>query len=587
MQMFQSNIGMISQLHLEKKKFRHWAKAMLGIKYLKEGIAPFCDDVARQQHEVILDNIRQSKNLQSVTCAQCALNTLKPDHVKSGKKQCPLGQANCNCWYEKDKWACCGNVCGAIYDTIITYHANKPPAPYWKNTNSHMWTRDPWSIAKCFINSPGYDQASSAADTDCMGLLHVIINNKYFHNHVGSNMANAFSKVRQDRNEIFHSSTMELEEAEANAYIDDMIAALQDGEELKNRQDAQDAVNKLEELKNGDFNITTQGGKGVPENALVSICNKIEDLENTTKKANYDIDYKHNEVIENIEKRMEVALQHALQEFDQHALQEFERLTLPKSKEDKTDTIRQEDQKQFGYVEEKQDIATQQLNPKTSGNDTEQSIVSEYDSDGRTSVNSPELKDEDRLKKLKQHKRALYTKLHEIEDSRSIPFPANDQDVKTWDINCTSRWHDAPEHIFYYGIFDLIIKRTRELPKLEYLTLTDMIIGRHKFSMSITEKDIACLKDLNSDSKFRKIGSEFLAKYAENVCFDKDDFRIEERKTRSFASYIVLDMICRMCVMENVDIEEAYPALEENKGELMIICVSKKKVAYQSTDDSA
>ncbi|XP_053405052.1 uncharacterized protein LOC123522820 [Mercenaria mercenaria] len=251
---------MAHQRHLEKEKYRQWVKAGLGLGYLKEGLSPFCDDVAKQQHKDILDNIKQTKNLSTVTCGQCALRTLKPDHVKIGKNQCPYGQANCNCCYTTGKIACPNNVCGAIYDNIITNHAYTPPAPSWKNTQSQQWTGDPWSIAKCFINAPGYDQKTSAADIDCTGLLHVIINNKYFHNHILCNLggANVFLKVRQYRNEIFHSSTMELEEADANRYIDDMIAVLEDGKELISRKDAQDAVKKLEELKNDDFIITTE-----------------------------------------------------------------------------------------------------------------------------------------------------------------------------------------------------------------------------------------------------------------------------------------------------------------------------------------
>ena len=39
---------------------------------------------------------------------------------------------------------------------------------------------------------------------------------------------------------------MELEESESNQYIDDMISILQDGKELVNNPDAQEAVKKLQ-----------------------------------------------------------------------------------------------------------------------------------------------------------------------------------------------------------------------------------------------------------------------------------------------------------------------------------------------------
>jgi hypothetical protein len=41
---------------------------------------------------------------------------------------------------------------------------------------------------------------------------------------------------------------MELEESEANSYIDDMMGVLQDGKELLQQSDAQIAVKKLQDV---------------------------------------------------------------------------------------------------------------------------------------------------------------------------------------------------------------------------------------------------------------------------------------------------------------------------------------------------
>ncbi|XP_053405440.1 uncharacterized protein LOC123522960 isoform X2 [Mercenaria mercenaria] len=252
---------MAHQRHLEKTKYRQWVKAGLGLTYLREGIAPFCDDIAKLQHKDILDNIKQTKSLSAVACGQCSWMTLRPDHSKGGNRSCTLGQRNCNCCNPAGKIICPNEVCGAIYDAIVTSDNFSPHAPYWKNTETQHWCTDPWSIAKCFINGPGYDKKASAADIDCIGLLHLIRNNQYFHNHVQCTITqtDVFSKVIADRHEIFHSSTMELEETEANSYIDDMIAVLQDGKELNNRQDAKDAVKKLEEeMKRLKVDVSSQ-----------------------------------------------------------------------------------------------------------------------------------------------------------------------------------------------------------------------------------------------------------------------------------------------------------------------------------------
>ncbi|XP_060561468.1 uncharacterized protein LOC132721221 [Ruditapes philippinarum] len=246
---------MAHEIHLKNNKYRQWVKAGLGLGYLKEGLAPFCDDIGRQQYNYIINQIQQTKTPQpNVPCGVCQITTLQPDHVRVSKGICPLKQDKCNCCFPNNKTPCPNNVCGAIYDSIIQNHASIPPAPYWKNSDVQQWSTDPWSISKCFINAPGYKDKPSAVDTDCTGLLHVIINNTYFHSHIGCNITgpnNLFSKVRQYRNEIFHSSNMELEESKANCYIDDMIAVLQDnkGKACTSTRMAQQAVRKLQECK--------------------------------------------------------------------------------------------------------------------------------------------------------------------------------------------------------------------------------------------------------------------------------------------------------------------------------------------------
>ncbi|XP_060570211.1 uncharacterized protein LOC132728569 [Ruditapes philippinarum] len=255
---------MAHQLQLENKKYRQWVKAVLGFRYLADGLAPFCNDLAIKQHQHIRDSIQQSKSIPpTVTCGTCQVETLKPDHKKvmnAGKRECPLGQVKCSCFFPKDKNAACPeNICGAIYDYIIKNCASTPPAPNWKNTNAQQWSVHPWSICKCFIDAPGYKEKPSAYDTDCAGLIHVILNNIYFHSHFGCNFtgSNIFTKVRKCRNEIFHSSCTELEENDANSYIDDMIAILKDSKELENRPESQQAITMLENLKQKDFIITT------------------------------------------------------------------------------------------------------------------------------------------------------------------------------------------------------------------------------------------------------------------------------------------------------------------------------------------
>ncbi|XP_053405069.1 uncharacterized protein LOC123566670 [Mercenaria mercenaria] len=385
---------MAHPLYLSNEKYRQWLKAGLGLRYLKEGLAPFCEDVAKQQHKDILDNIKQTKILPTVTCGQCAVRTLKPDHVKIGKNKCPLGQANCNCCCKGGKIACPNNVCGAIYDNIITNHASVPPAPNWKNTQSQQWTVDPWSIAKCFINVSGYDLKTSAADIDCTGLLHVIINNKYFHNHITG--TDVFSKVRKYRSEIFRSSTMELENA--NTYIDDMIAVLQDGKELIYRKDAKEAVKKLQEVAPANFDqyaavVPPQPAPGpVPQPAPVPQHAPVPQQAQMTPKRALAPQPDPAEVVP--APVVPVGIEHLQCVLDQGT--GFRLLSFDAMSNDQLQMVPTARAGMGLHVSTPiKNKATQ-----TSRDDTEQSIVSEYDSDGRTGVNRPELKDKDKSEEV-------------------------------------------------------------------------------------------------------------------------------------------------------------------------------------------
>ncbi|XP_053381394.1 uncharacterized protein LOC123556425 [Mercenaria mercenaria] len=266
---------------LENKKYRNWVRAGLGLKYVKEGLEPFCEHLVNQQHIAILDKVKRKHNLSAVSCGLCDVPTLQPDHLQTKDRQCPLGQKYCNCLHSRGKTSCPNNVCGAIYDEIIQLHALTPPAPYWNNTDAKRWCTEPWAIARCFVNAPGYDQKTRADEFDCQGLLHLLMNNIQFLQHIKCVMTgtDVFSRVRKSRNDIFHSDSMELEGTEVNSFIDDMIELLEDEIEIKHRQESKDAVKNLLELKQNDFIITTSDEAEIRRVAMVAIKEKERELE--------------------------------------------------------------------------------------------------------------------------------------------------------------------------------------------------------------------------------------------------------------------------------------------------------------------
>ncbi|XP_053389907.1 uncharacterized protein LOC128552861 [Mercenaria mercenaria] len=277
--------------HVENIKYRNWVKAGLGLKYVKECLEPFCDHLVNQQHIEILVKVKQKHSLSSVSCGLCDVRTLQPNHVQTKTRQCPLGQRFCNCQNPRGKIACPNSVCGAIYDEIIQLHASTPPAPNWRNTDAHQWCNEPWAVAKCFINAPGYDEKIRAVEFDCPGLLHILINNIDFQQHIKCVItgADVFSRVRMFRNEIVHSNTMELEDAEVNSYIDDMIELLEDEKEIKHRQESKDAIRNLLELKQNDFIISTTDEAEIRRVAMTAINEKEIELQQTIDDAKNEL----------------------------------------------------------------------------------------------------------------------------------------------------------------------------------------------------------------------------------------------------------------------------------------------------------
>ena len=189
---------MAHKTNLKNPKYRTWVKTGLGLKYLKEGLEQFTVDVMDDQHQAILMTVRKASKLMHSHCNQCQVNTLMPNHVRTKTNHCPLGVNDCNCRQPRGKQTCPNDICGAIYEQIIQLHGSTPPAPYWRNTNATLWCSDPWEIAKCFINAPGYANTTSAHGTDCAGLLQIIVNNLGFHSHLKCDITglDIFSKVK-------------------------------------------------------------------------------------------------------------------------------------------------------------------------------------------------------------------------------------------------------------------------------------------------------------------------------------------------------------------------------------------------------
>ncbi|XP_052818045.1 uncharacterized protein LOC128244069 [Mya arenaria] len=105
---------------------------------------------------------------------------------------------------------------------------------------------------------------------DSTGLLSLCINNDFLRRHI-DDISN-FEKVRNWRNILFHSPSLEFQESDMKRAIQDMINVLEDKKLLVNEGSAQSAVVKLSEITTEDFVLTLEESRSL----LSEMINAIE-----------------------------------------------------------------------------------------------------------------------------------------------------------------------------------------------------------------------------------------------------------------------------------------------------------------------
>ncbi|XP_053395917.1 uncharacterized protein LOC123523486 [Mercenaria mercenaria] len=171
------NLNLLLKNQLAEDLYKNWVRGALGLKYLKLGLEAFSDNIVENHHSKILTTLLSTGN----TCAKCSLEFLLPLHKK---EHCPK-PSKCLCSKQPRKRNKCpnGGFCSKFYDLILWDHRFKDPL--LTNTNIQKWSSDPWSVATCYISTPGYEDRKSAKEVDCAGLLSIFINNIFFHRSLG------------------------------------------------------------------------------------------------------------------------------------------------------------------------------------------------------------------------------------------------------------------------------------------------------------------------------------------------------------------------------------------------------------------
>ncbi|XP_060595657.1 uncharacterized protein LOC132749778 [Ruditapes philippinarum] len=252
---------------LDSDLFTNWVRGSKGLEYLQEGLQEFVGEKVLQCRDNTLQKIILTLPSGSPQqCNQCTSHNLSPDHFNTTKacsRRTCTQKSPTNCFGSRPvgRRKCPGSICSKFYDSIIHEHVFEDPL--WKNTDPSTWCSDPggWSYAKCFQTTKG--PGTSAKDTDAAGLLSIIINNKQMQNFVSSinpyNNTRSFHIARDIRNEILHSSKLEIDETTVCSYLDAFIVVLQhvqDPNGLINDKASKEAVLKLTQLRNNTIHIS-------------------------------------------------------------------------------------------------------------------------------------------------------------------------------------------------------------------------------------------------------------------------------------------------------------------------------------------
>ena len=157
---------------LSHPDYNNWVKGNLILLELKTGLVPFLDEKAKVLQQHVLSHVAAP----GTVCTVCTEVDLR-----------------------KKKYICpSAGICTTALNVINTEYTHHPSGTVkLMNTNNQAWcdTAQYWEMAKAYISTPGYASKTSAAETDCAGLLTIILNCKWIQSLLSVSLG-VFQKVR-------------------------------------------------------------------------------------------------------------------------------------------------------------------------------------------------------------------------------------------------------------------------------------------------------------------------------------------------------------------------------------------------------
>ncbi|XP_052785602.1 uncharacterized protein LOC128221167 [Mya arenaria] len=265
--------------------FESWVKACIGLRYIKDGTERMVEKEVKFQYDTIVANVEVKIGTQ-YDCTECTIANLRPYHETA---ECILKQRKKYCLCDKednpDRRRCPqDSACSQIYDAIWAAY-REGPFPGFPNSKVNQWSTNYWEFGKCFIQTQGYMNVTSAADTDAAGLLALCIHNKTLWDMLGE--SKSIQKVREARHDIFHSARLEVSKEKLDKYLDSMLELLK-LPKLQHDDNAKHAIEKIEQLKSDTFKLFPEDVMTARKDSLKSISGEMSEIKHKIEEAKKD-----------------------------------------------------------------------------------------------------------------------------------------------------------------------------------------------------------------------------------------------------------------------------------------------------------
>ncbi|XP_052791038.1 uncharacterized protein LOC128225064 [Mya arenaria] len=255
---------------LEEKDNQNWLKSSLALRITKSGLRGLAEDRSSRTQQNILTSTQQANNIiPGTTCNNCLTENLF---------QCPtwgLCSHPRNCKFHdtpnKMQRPCLSQICGGFKNEIINVHRFGNPS--WKNTRAEMWCTNHWEVAKCFMGE-GYQDVKSFDDTDFNGVISLMLNCKEYEGDFSfpiANISNLLTEARDAGRKVRHSPDLKVSDAELTQYFNTLTTLMSDPQYLAGNTNAQEALQKLHQLKADNMHISMEDVQEVLEEARVVI----------------------------------------------------------------------------------------------------------------------------------------------------------------------------------------------------------------------------------------------------------------------------------------------------------------------------